>query len=244
MKKKLIIFICFAVAAAFFLRPTETNAPDYSSFSVKPNGVSLFFDTLKHMGYPVQASRFPLDSRIYPNDVYIIVRPNNPYINREMAEDILGWVKRGGRLIFFDSEFPTVLDRVLSGQEFSEIGNLTHYYAGMGEVITGFSGDIINENLMHESGYGNLLENTLRSWNAERIWFAEYYHGYHTPDNFYTQLPAVVKLGLYQLIIFTAAFVLCVGKRFGKPIPYHEEAEREENGHVKALARLYRKAGG
>jgi hypothetical protein len=164
----------------------------------------------------------------------------------DMADDMLPWVRRGGRLIFLDREFPTVMDKAIgsSATFTAEREYLRHYQIGMGHVITGRSDRILNKSLMENSFNGQLIQMNLHAMDADKIWFAEYYHGYRVEENFINQLPIAVRLAGLQLIIITAAVVWCVGKRFGKPMVYYEEVEREENEHVKALARLYIKTGG
>ena len=87
--------------------------------------------------------------------------------------------------------------------------------------------------------YDPVLHRALDAWQADRIWFAEYYHGYRTRETLVTQLPDVVKYATAQLVLITFVMVGWLGKRFGKPVPYYEEIEREENEHIKALAKLY-----
>jgi hypothetical protein len=240
MKKSMVIILVILAAAALFLFNEQgRSAPDYSSFSTQPSGCGLFFDTLQRMGYPVMPGFNPLCERADTKDVYIVIRPANPAVDEARAEAMLEWVRKGGRLIFLDNRFPTVMDRALRGSFYTEIGNLTHYPVGQGEVVTGRAQDIANIGLMLDQSYGRLLQQVLQNWDAERIWFAEYYHGYRPAENFYTRLPLTVKLTVFQLMIITLAVVWYAGKRFGKPIPFHEETEREENEHVKALARLY-----
>jgi len=50
------------------------------------------------------------------------------------------------------------------------------------------------------------------------------------------------QLFTYQLAIIAALIIWRLGKRFGEPIPFYEEIEREENEHIKALANLYQKS--
>jgi hypothetical protein len=245
MKKNmpLLFFIAIMVIILFIWGFGENNAPDYTAFSARPAGAGLLFDTLQYMGYPVFTGQAPVDNKADVNDIFIVIQPNNPPVSRDMAEEILRWVRRGGRMIFLDREYPTVMDYALDGNPSAGTGNFTHYRLGLGEVVTGRAEDILNGNLMRDSAGGFFLQTVLASWDGNRIWFSEYYHGYRTPDNFYTRLPLAVKLAGIQLVVITLLILWHMGKRFGKPVPYYEETERDENGHIRALARLYKAAG-
>jgi hypothetical protein len=243
MKKNtlLIVFVAFALVILLVWGVRETDAPDYTMFSTGKNGVSLLYDTLKHLGYPVAAGQNPVNENAYVNDVFIIIKPNNPRVDAEAAERMLAWVRKGGRLIYLDGEFPNALDRALEKINIQPVltGEMHFYILGMGEIFTGNADFILNTRILNETKHGQFIEFVLYEWNAPTVWFAEYYHGYRKPENFYSHLPDVVKLALFQLVIITCAVVWHLGKRFGKPQTYYEEIEREENEHVKALANLY-----
>lgn len=235
----LIIITVAAVVLLFWLGAGSENESEYTSFSSQPNGVSLLYDTLRQMQFPVAAGYTPVGAESAAKDVYLVIRPDDPSPSAMIIEDMLAWVRRGGRLIYLDNESPSLMDSALSTYASSEWGTLSHYSVGLGEVITGYAEDVVNQSLMNDSLYGSMLAYVLEAWEADHIWFAEYYHGYRVSDNFFARLPAPVKLVVYQMIILAAAYAWYKGKRFGKPVPYYEEIERGENEHIKALARLY-----
>ena len=235
----LIILICVCVAALYFFGAGENSEPDYSSFSTGSDGASLLYDTLHRIDYPVSQSYEPVDTRADINDVCIVIMPEDT--SYEDLDEMLAWARKGGRLIYLGALGPSYFDDHLSSTKTAGMGHLTLYQAGLGEVITGLADDIVNERLMEDDTYGQLLANALRSWNADSIRFVEYYHGYRASDNFFTQLPSGVKLCVYQLIILMAVYVWYRGKRFGKAIPYYEETERAGDEYVRALAHLYYK---
>jgi len=213
-------------------------------------GVSLLFDTLRHMGYPVSVSNRPVGWRgfsgFYTGDVFIVIQPNSPPVDEARAREMIEWVWRGGRLIFLQNApvGRTIIDEALRAEgffhswDFRGDGNMVLYHVGHGEVLTGRAFEVLNCHLMDDPAHGRIIEDTLARWDADRIFFAEYYHGFHASDNFIGSLPLIVRLVLFQMGLAAVVLVWHLGKRFGRPIPYYEETEREENEYVRALARL------
>jgi len=235
------LIVVLALFVAYFL--DTGDGVSYSSSSTGERGASLLFDTLRHMNYPVRASYRPLTRHTNTDYVYIIIQPRTPPITLEPAKELLEWVENGGRLIFLCRRYSnTAIDEVLNtnGRNF---GNFTLYRHGDGEVVTGSASIITNRILMENYSHGEAVQTTLERWNAERniegIYFAEYYHGFHTPQNFVGRLPLVIRLILAQMVLISIIMIWHLGKRFGNPIQYYEEVEREENEYVRALARLY-----
>ena len=223
-------------------RVAGQRQPNFTSFSHGDSGVGLLYDTLRLMRYPVSILYQPVGNAVSVNDVVIMVQPSRPRLNDAMAEDILFWVQRGGRLIYLENSQTTIMDRALWGEYFTEFGSLRWYSHGMGEVLVGRANLIINANLMEDSTYGEGIALVLSEWNPERIYFAEYYHGFRREPSGFQMMPEWVQLAAYQVIIAIFAIMWHYGKRFGSPIPYYEEVERKENEQVMALARLYKRA--
>lgn len=233
--------ILIIAAAALYLLGTSGSEPDYSSFSTETDGAGLLYDTLHRMGYPVSRTYQPIDTHASVNDVYLVIMPDDPTPDETALDAMLAWVRRGGRMIFLDAYFPSPMDEQLADSEVYDYENLSHYYYGLGEVITGVANDFANENLMHNSFYGSMITYSLELWNADHIYFAEYYHGYRAVDNLFARLPQAAKLCAYQLLLAAAALIVAKGKRWGKPIPLYEETERTGDEYARALARLYYK---
>ncbi|MCL2398289.1 MAG: hypothetical protein FWC91_00920 [Defluviitaleaceae bacterium] len=215
--------------------------PDFTSFSNGDYGVSLLFDTLNHMQYPVSTMRRPIREASL-NDVVLIIQPTNPGPTRAVTEDILSWVYQGGRIIYLENSIPNSIDLALSNHYASSFGGMRWYHLGMGEILTGRADLITNINLMYYPVHGEGIANALSYWNSDRILFAEYYHGFHNTPGTFSQMPVGLRLITIQLIIGGIIAAWHFGKRFGYPIPLYEELEREENEQVLVLARLYKKA--
>ena len=216
--------------------------PNWTSFSSSDYGVSLLYDTLRHMRYRVNILYQPIQENVSINDVVLIIQPTNPRPNDEMAMEILTWVRRGGRLIYLENSQPTIMDRVLLGEHFTSVGGLNWYRIGMGEVVTGRANVVANINLMEDPTYGENIVMVLSVWEPDRIYFAEYYHGFRRSDSAFNQMPMWLQFAAFQVIIAAAVLVWHLGKRFGSPIPLYEEIEREENEQILTLARLYKQA--
>jgi len=215
--------------------------PNFTMFSTGELGMSLLYDTLRHMHYPVDVLYQPI-STAGLNDAVFIIQPTNPRVGTAAAEEILNWVRQGGRLIYLENRQPTIIDRVLTNEIYTPFGDLRWYRLGMGEVVTGQANSVVNINLMNNSIYGRSIAYVLYGWNPDRIYFAEYYHGFHRADSAFNQLPTWLRLTAFQIMIAAAVLIWHLGKRFGSPIPLYEEIEREENEQVMVLARLYKQA--
>jgi len=240
MRKKIIILISVIVvlalaAAIYFITNDPSSGPPYTSSSTGYQGTSLLFDTLQHMGYPVGRSRVPLTASLNTSDVHIIIQPMNPWVNRNAAHEMLDWVHSGGRLIFLQNS--NIMDNIAPAPN-AMFEGLSIHEIGDGILVTGRALDITNAALVENYRPGAAIEQILSTWNADRILFAEYYHGMRENENTFASLPLVVRLIFVQLVIAAIAFIWFLGKRFGNPIPYYQETERGENEHIHAVVRL------
>jgi hypothetical protein len=232
-----MIIVALAIVIVNFFEVETPAANPYTSFSAGDRGSSLFFDTLLHMGYNVQTSHRPLNRYTSTDYIYVIIQPRMPAVNSYMAAEMLEWVRRGGRLIFLSRNLGVINHEI--NMQGRQVGDFTHYRLGYGEILTGSAFPLTNSHLMSHPEPGQLLHATIANWNAQGIFFAEYYHGFHASENFLGGLPLVIRLVLAQLVIFVIVTVRHLGKRFGNPTPFYQETEREENEYVRALARLY-----
>ncbi|MCL2286031.1 MAG: DUF4350 domain-containing protein [Firmicutes bacterium] len=218
----------------------DHEGPAFVSSTTGERGASLLYDTLRHMGYPARVSRRPLSAFTDINNAYILIQPNEVHFSQTKAEEMLAWVNSGGRLIFLHNNPFTIVDTLIDSRG-TRFGSLMIHELGQGMLIRGFANDVINENMMDNADTGARIHAILSNWGADRIIFAEYYHGMQTTDTFFNQLPIIARLVLVQLGLLAIIIVWHLGKRFGNPIAYYEEQEREENEHVHALTRLYLK---
>jgi len=234
-----VIVVLLAALVIHRLSNAREFGEPYSSRSVDADGASLLFDTLHYMGYPVRRSRSPLTSATNINDAYIIIQPRNPMVSSDMADDMIEWVRQGGRLIFLQNGGNIMDARI--GSPGGSFGNLTIYEVGSGILVTGRALDIANLAMINNHYTGAAIERILDTWDASRIMFAEYYHGERDDGNMFSRLPLVVRLIFIQLILLSIVAIWYFGKRFGNAIPYYEETERGENEHLHAVVRLLMK---
>ena len=240
-RAKTVILILIVVVSAVLLSymGSDNDGPPFVASNTGESGTSLLFDTLRRMQLPVRVGRSPLTVRSDTSEAHIIIQPVSPPVDMDMAEEMLDWVSRGGRMIILNNSLMSL--EFLMTTPGRPMGNFVLYQIGAGEAVIGRANEVININLMNYPGNGQVLYEILSRWNAERIIFNEYYRGFHAGDNFFAGLPLVVRLAVIQMIIAAIATVWHYGKRFGKPVPYYEEEERDENEFIRALARLYMK---
>jgi hypothetical protein len=240
-RRTFVLILIVLAAAVFVLLQTNGDGPPFAPNSTAEGGTSLFYDTLRHMGCPVRMVYTPLTRQRDIRNAVVIIQPYNPPVTVEMAEEMLEWVRLGGRLVFLHNSGPPELDLLLLDMESIGEGGFFRYTIGLGEIVTGRAHGLTNIRLMNDPAPGEVLHRIISSWGTERIDFSLYYHGYRPPETMFSELPLVMRLVLIQLGLAGLAVVWHLGKRFGKPVPAFEETEREENEEVRALARLYMK---
>jgi hypothetical protein len=200
------------------------------------------------MGFTVSRSFRPLETNDSIFDTHILVSPT--IFSNTDFNNAMDWVFHGGRLVYLGTEdsFINSLERI--NERISSITDsdgvtsqgYTLYRHGLGEVITGDATPLLNAALMEDSSSGAVFVGLLRQWGTTNINFNESVHGFLESGNAWFHTPEVMRVLVYQLFIIAALIIWHYGKRFGKPIPYFEEVEREENEHLKALANIYNKA--
>jgi hypothetical protein len=245
LKSKNKIRLIIGCAVLFFLSLFIRNladsdaGPDYTVFSAGQRGASLLFDTLRQLRYPVYAGYTPIDENAGINDVYILIEPDETFFRAEVY-DALNWVRRGGCMIFLEDRFRLPEGYLRDAKAAASYEDFTVYQLGLGEIVIAGSERILNERLMNDSAAGQIVAGFLNSWGGNRIYFGEYIHGYRNARD---QWPASLRIFALQIALAAAALIWFLGKRLGRPIPYYEEIERDENEYCKALANLYRVAG-
>ena len=239
MKKlmpRLIPLVIIISAAVFLLNMGQNDGPFFVSSSRGDWGTNVLYDTLNLLNFNVGRSQRPLTTRTSLGDAYIILSPRSPFVSEEMAEVMIEWVYLGGRLIFLDS-FP-YLERFVDGIGEDVLG-FRLFRHGQGELLTGRARHVANISLAENSALGHGVFLTLYRWNPDRVRFGDYYHGFHAGTTLVGNLPLVVQLFLMQSVIFAAAIIWYLGKRFGAVVPYYDIIERDENEYLRSLARLF-----
>jgi hypothetical protein len=140
-------------------------------------------------------------------------------------------------------QYELVMNLFLAGAESFELEGLLCFQYNKGFAALASHSGVLNKALMADSSHAKMIAKFIMDLNSPRILFNEYYHGYDYSGNYWQQLPLHYKALSIQLALTVLALMLYKGSRLGKPIPLHEEIERDENEYHKALANLYRKAG-
>jgi len=227
----------------------ESAQPDYTVFSTNPRGLSLLYDTLREIGCPVRTDYRRLDEDSDDADICVIAQPLWYYMNEDAADDLLDWVYGGGCLIYLQTPYPTLLDDYFYDDYYGhlydyEYGGFYIYEYGSGCFATSGADRFTNSALMEDSSAGAVIMEILdyMGESGVGVGFNLYYNGFDYGGNAWQQAPVAVKVVVYQIAVAAALLVLRLGKRFGRPVPYYEDQEREENEHVLALAAVYERA--
>ncbi|MCL2351086.1 MAG: hypothetical protein FWC55_00995 [Firmicutes bacterium] len=226
-----------------------SSQPEYTVFSTGEGGLSLLYDTLERAGCPVKTEYLPIDAGTGGADIRVVTQPLPSYADEAAQNDMLDWVYGGGSLIFLETPFPTLLDDYfyddIDGYMYDyEYNGFYIYEYGDGYLVTADAARFVNSALMAGDPDGASLMEILDSLGGAgvEVRFNEYYHGFDYGGNAWQQAPAVVKVIVVQAAAAAVLLVLRLGKRFGRPVPYYEDREREENEYVLALAAVYEKA--
>ncbi|WP_026476870.1 DUF4350 domain-containing protein [Alkaliphilus transvaalensis] len=239
LNKELMIFIflipIFLMGASFFSNRSD-QLPSYSTLNRGERGYSVYYETLKQLGYPVQRGLIRLENQEI-NKFQIVVEYGDFDINHK---DIREWVEEGGRLLYLTQDHRSIVEygnKVIIDDDIFYIS----YEKGM--IIVGDADGITNASLLVDTSYPYQLLQMLVTYATDEIIFNEY-HLFNEGNNnsLWNQIPLNFKMIIYQLILVVIGFFYYKGKSFGKPIPLHDEVEREEHEYLYASASLYRGA--
>ena len=235
------VIVLLAVFIVRFFENDSANQPAFVASSTGEHGASLLYDTLRHMGYPVRVSRSRLTSGTRSDLAYIIIQPTYPpHFSAEEIDEKMAWVYSGGLLIFLQHAPRPAINWPITRPP-TLFGTLNIHEIGDGMLVTGSAREIANSNMMEYYETGMYIHAILRHWEPGGIMFGEYYHGPRPTQNMFAHFPAVVRLVVVQLLVLGVIIIWYLGKRFGNPVVFYEEHERDENEHIHALTRLYMK---
>lgn len=224
----------------------NNNAISYSVLNKGSKGVSVIYEAMKELDYPVKLVLDDVKDQAHDKVQIIIVSEDNAKFDIN-DDKIRKWIKNGGKLVCLYEDFQNKkLNYGKTIDTFRPHANKNGavYIYGKGKILMGDSELITNKTLVKDTDGAYWVLNQIDKWNYRKIEFNEFYHytGNKKPS-LWRDIPIGIKLILFQLVILIAAIIFYKAKRFGKPIPLYEEVERSENEYIYSVASLYHKAG-
>lgn len=245
MKKRvsrdLIIFIILIpifLWVAFQLSSSMDNRlPSYSVINKSKMGLSVFYETLKELNYPVERSLKTLNTENV-GTVQIAAMGGEFDVNDIKVRN---WIRDGGTLVYLANEkYPNIGYAVTP----EIIGNISLYNYPNGILIVANVDNLTNEALVKDTQYAYELLEVIHTYSSKGIYFNEaHLYPNSSSKSLWEAIPVEYKYIIYQILIVLAACMYYKGKRFGKPIPFYEEVERTENEYLYSAASLYRAVG-
>lgn len=232
-----IILIPLFLWSAFYISSRLDNTlPDYSCINKSKNGLSVFYESLKELNYPVERVLTPLED-CDPNSIQIVPAGISFKINDEEVKD---WVSKGGTLVYLSKD--PVDSMFLEGKAERKM-DLIIYEHSNGKIISAFAGALTNKVLTKETQSAYNLVSEISSVGDKKIYFNEStIFSADSNKSLWDYIPLEGKFLFYQMAIALLAFFYYKGRRFGRTVPLHEEVERIENEYLYSSASLYRQA--
>ncbi|WP_129595693.1 hypothetical protein [Anaerophilus nitritogenes] len=238
----LVLIIGFLVANHYF-HIIDKNIGKHSQnnkslpLNTSYEGISIFYDTLKSLEYPVQVDAQNFLEKGY-EDIYIITE--GKYDKNFDIKKVEDWIKNGGKLIYLTEEYkkysyPNIVKKY-KNQAYV-------YKIEKGKLLIGDISLINNKTLLKDKEGAYFILNVIKDLGGN-IYFNEYYRfeqGEH--PSLYKNLPIHIKIILFQMMLLIIGILWHLGKRFGKAKEILDEIERDENEYLYASANLYEKSG-
>lgn len=198
-------------------------------------GASIFYDTLKHLEYPV---KIDAEDLLKKNDGNIYIITENETATAFDLKEAEDWLKAGGKLIYLTPAYEqyTYTDVVETYEDRASL-----YAIGKGKLLIGDINLVTNYTLLKNKEGAYFVFKCIESLGGE-IYFNEHYRFLHGESpSLYRNLPIHIKVILFQLILTLIGAIMYLGKRLGKPKRIIDEIERSENEYLYASANLYEK---
>lgn len=233
----LILIPLFLYGAFYISSRMENQLPMYSVVNKSRQGCSVLFEALKELGYPVSRVMKPVDT--YDKGSMQVVAQTAGFDIH--SEAVRKWVGDGGVLVYLN---PNELYDVEYGVKPKVIGGISIYKYQKGAVLAVDAAMVTNRALMEDTTLAYRLLIEIDQYEYSALCFNEtYMFSEINKQSLWDFIPMAYKYIIYQLFLIAAAFFYYKGKRFGKPLPLHEEVERIENEYLYSAASLYRQAG-
>lgn len=233
-----IILIPILLWLAFEVQSGLGNQlPKYSVINRSKYGLSVFYESLKELKYPVDRNLKVLTSEDV-GTVQIAAAGGGFDVN---DMEVRNWVGDGGTLIYLtDEEYPNIGYAVTPEVK----GSLLVYRYPKGTLVVAKADDLTNIKLTKDRHNAYELLEIIDEYRDRGIYFNEAHLYTDTQStSLWEALPGEYKYIVYQLLIVLMLYFYYKSKRFGKPLPLYEEVERTENEYLYSAASLYRASG-
>lgn len=234
----LLILIPLFLYGAFFISSRMDNQlPPYSVVNKGRQGCSVFFEALKELGYPVDRVLTKPAGAYDAGSMQVVAGAAGFDINSEAVKK---WVGDGGVLVYL-SAGPRY--GISYGARSEAVAGISIFKYNRGTVIATDAANVTNKALAEDTLRAYRLLAEMDRYPHERIYFNEaYMFSEMNKQSLWDYIPLGYKFLIYQLLLIAAAFFYYKGKRFGRPLPLHEETERIENEYLYSAASLYKQA--
>jgi hypothetical protein len=209
MKKRasrdLIIFIILIPVflwAAFQISSSMGNKlPNYSIENKSKMGLSVFYETLRELNYPVERSLKALTSE-NEETVQIAVIGGDFDVNDQKVKN---WIGDGGTLIYLTNEsYPYIGYGVTPEVN----GSVSLYKYPNGMLVIANVDNLTNKTLIKDTHYAYELLEIIHGYSSKGIYFNEA-NLYSNPDSksLWDAIPAEFKYIIYQLLLVLAGWI-------------------------------------
>ncbi|PAB59673.1 hypothetical protein [Anaeromicrobium sediminis] len=244
MKKKskkdifilLILFGTLIYVTLIFSGKSKSLGGDYSILNKEHKGLSVIYETLKNLDYPVKFKNNNLEN-VPTDNIHVITMPKRKF----SLEDgkIKNWIKDGGKIVYLGDDS---LQSLHYGNEIKSTEDFLVYEYGQGFVLIGRAEVFTNKYLLENKEKAYEIITYVDRWSYVNIIFNEYYN-YMDSERYslWEDLPVGIRIMLQQLVIVIVLFFIYKGSRFGKIRPLYEETQRDKDEYLKAVSSLYKR---
>ena len=233
-----LILLLILVLGVLLLIFGRNSAVKYATENYGGDGLSVFYETLEKLNYPVSREKLSLSDEARENLVIIAGSDKFDIKNDKVKQ----WVAEGGKLLYL-SENPimTFIDYGDEQPVYGFEGMGVKY--GQGEIIVVNVNDVRNDTLVDTTDKAYAIIKQIGGLEYKKISFDEIYL-YDNPDeiSLWKSMPLGIKLLLVEIVIAVVVYIFYRGKRFGKIVPFYEEVERSENEYLFSVSQIYREA--
>lgn len=239
--KDIIAFIVLIPVFLYlaFLISTKLSGklPQYSVINRSKTGYSVIYEALRKLNYRCYRVLEPVEQQ-NTTEFQIVADPDGSFDINDSS--IKAWVNKGGKLLYMS---PLNILKPEYGKFSDKEASVITYTYGKGSIILADSNYFMNRTLVKNKKNAYELLKVIDSQRADRLNFNEnHLFAKAQARELWDFIPLEARFIIYQFLLVAIAFFYYKGKRFGKPIPFYEEVERDQNEYLYAAAALYKQA--